>query len=195
MRRHLAVAIDIDADIDAAEFGRIEPDFETALAALGRCRDLHRKPAQRHRGLGRGRDGQLRRGGRAAQTRPAAAAGSRPRPACRCRMNWPASAPRRRPPHGRRRGVGARRQRGIAGCVRFHGVNRAALDVRFAATAAGWARRTTAVGVAAVEVAVVPCRAVLLARCDDAFLRGEMGLAACSRGFGRNRGCGGDGCS
>ena len=29
----MAVAIDIDADIDAAEIGGIEPDFETALAA------------------------------------------------------------------------------------------------------------------------------------------------------------------
>ena len=34
MRGHLAVAIDVDADVDAAEIGRIEPDLETALAAL-----------------------------------------------------------------------------------------------------------------------------------------------------------------
>ena len=53
MRRHLAVAIDVDADIDAAEVGRIEPDLETALAALGGCHDFHREPAQRHRGLRR----------------------------------------------------------------------------------------------------------------------------------------------
>src|SRR5258708_10147751 len=31
MRRHLPVAIDVDAHIDAAKFGRIEPDLETAL--------------------------------------------------------------------------------------------------------------------------------------------------------------------
>jgi len=33
MRGHLAAAIDIDANIDAAEIGGIEPDLETALAA------------------------------------------------------------------------------------------------------------------------------------------------------------------
>jgi len=53
MRRHLAVAIDVDADIDAAEVGRIEPYFEAALAALGGSRDFHRKPAQRYGSLRR----------------------------------------------------------------------------------------------------------------------------------------------
>ena len=33
MRGHLAVAVDIDAHVDAAEIGGIEPDLETALAA------------------------------------------------------------------------------------------------------------------------------------------------------------------
>src|SRR5882757_7023305 len=35
MRRHLSVAVDVDAHIDAAKLGRIEPDLETALAAAG----------------------------------------------------------------------------------------------------------------------------------------------------------------
>jgi len=35
MRRHLAVAIDVDANVDAAEVCRIEPDLESALAATG----------------------------------------------------------------------------------------------------------------------------------------------------------------
>ena len=61
MRGHLAVAVDIDADIDAAEVGRIEPDFEAALAVLGRCRDLEREPAQRHGAAGRRGDGQRAR--------------------------------------------------------------------------------------------------------------------------------------
>ena len=43
------MAVDIDADVDAAEIGGIEPDFETALAALGRRGDLHRNAAERHR--------------------------------------------------------------------------------------------------------------------------------------------------
>ena len=59
MRSHLAVAIDIDADVDAAEVGWIEPDFETALAAVGRRHDFHGDAAQRHRCAGRGRDRQL----------------------------------------------------------------------------------------------------------------------------------------
>ena len=60
MRSHLAAAVDIDADIDAAEVGRIEPDFETALAVLDRCGDFEREPAQRHRRVGRRRDAQCR---------------------------------------------------------------------------------------------------------------------------------------
>jgi len=34
VRRHLPVAIDVDSNIDAAELGRIEADFEPALATL-----------------------------------------------------------------------------------------------------------------------------------------------------------------
>ena len=67
MRRYLAIAIDIDADIDAAEIGGIEPDFEAALAALGGGGDFHREPAHRHRRACGGRGGELgsgcRRGG------------------------------------------------------------------------------------------------------------------------------------
>ena len=44
MRCHLAVAIDIDAYVDPAKIGRIEPDLETALAVLGGRGDLHRSP-------------------------------------------------------------------------------------------------------------------------------------------------------
>ena len=64
MRRHLAVAVDIDADIDAAEFGGIEPDFEAGLAALGRGGDFHRKSAHRYRRACGGRGGELGRGSR-----------------------------------------------------------------------------------------------------------------------------------
>ena len=42
MRGDPATAIDIDANIDAAEIGRIEPDLETALAASCRDGDLKR---------------------------------------------------------------------------------------------------------------------------------------------------------
>ena len=62
MRSDLAIAIDIDADIDAAEIGRIEPDFKTALAASHRCGDLKREPAHRYRSIRRQRDAQGRRG-------------------------------------------------------------------------------------------------------------------------------------
>src|SRR3954468_6710590 len=68
MRRYLAMTVDIDADIDAAELGGIEPDFEAGLAALGRGGDFHRKSAHRYRRAGGGRGGELgsscwRRGG------------------------------------------------------------------------------------------------------------------------------------
>src|SRR5882724_744077 len=65
MRSHLAVAIDIDANIDAAEIGGIEPDLEAALAAFCRDRDLKCEPAQWHRRVRRRRDVQWsHRGGR-----------------------------------------------------------------------------------------------------------------------------------
>ena len=53
MRRHLAVAVDIDAHIDAAEIGGIEPHFEMGLAALRGGGDLDRQPADRHGRAGR----------------------------------------------------------------------------------------------------------------------------------------------
>jgi hypothetical protein len=64
MRRHLAVTVDIYADVDAAEFGGIEPDFEAGLAALGGRGDFHRKPADRYRRACGGRGGELARGSR-----------------------------------------------------------------------------------------------------------------------------------
>src|SRR5260221_9968885 len=44
MRGDPAVAFYVDANIEAAEFGRIEPDLETALAAPCRDGDLEREP-------------------------------------------------------------------------------------------------------------------------------------------------------
>src|SRR3954469_1644035 len=64
MRRHLAMTVDIDADVDAAKLGGIEPDFESGLAALGGGGDFHRKSAQRHRRVGSNRRGQLTCGNR-----------------------------------------------------------------------------------------------------------------------------------
>src|SRR6266404_4912925 len=68
MRRHLAVAVDIDADVDAAEFGGIEANFEAGLATLRGRGDFHRKSAHRHRRICGSRGGELgsrcrRRGG------------------------------------------------------------------------------------------------------------------------------------
>jgi len=45
MRGHLAAAVDIDANIDAAKVSRVESDFEAALAVLDRSGDLEREPA------------------------------------------------------------------------------------------------------------------------------------------------------
>jgi len=58
VRCHLAVAVDIDANIDAAKLGRIESDLKAAFAVLDRCRDLDREPAQRHRRVRCRRGGQ-----------------------------------------------------------------------------------------------------------------------------------------
>src|ERR1035441_3576271 len=44
MRGHLAAAVDIDANIDAAKVSRVESDFEAALAVLDRSGDLEREP-------------------------------------------------------------------------------------------------------------------------------------------------------
>ena len=47
------MAVDVDADVDAAEIGGIEADFEAAVAAAGAGGDFHRQPLQGH-GTGRG---------------------------------------------------------------------------------------------------------------------------------------------
>jgi hypothetical protein len=60
MRGDLAVAVDVDTDIDAAKLGGVEPDFEAALAALRRHRDLQREAVQRHRRRCRRGNAQLR---------------------------------------------------------------------------------------------------------------------------------------
>src|SRR6266436_488942 len=62
MRGDPAAAIDVDANIDAAEIGRIEPDLETALAASCRDGDLKREPAQWHHRIGCRRHAQGCRG-------------------------------------------------------------------------------------------------------------------------------------
>ena len=55
MRSNLAVAIDIDANIDTAKIGGIEPDLKMALPAVrGRC-DLHGEPAQSYGRIARSR--------------------------------------------------------------------------------------------------------------------------------------------
>ena len=59
MRGHLAFAVDIHADIDAAELGGVETNFEAALAALRGGGDLDRQPAQGDRGVGRCRRRQV----------------------------------------------------------------------------------------------------------------------------------------
>src|SRR6195952_2615361 len=58
MRGDLAIAIDVDANIDAAEVSGIKPDFEAALAASCRGGDLEREPVQRYRRVDRGGDGE-----------------------------------------------------------------------------------------------------------------------------------------
>ena len=61
MGRHLAVRADVEADIDAAELGRIEPDVELAGAGLGARGDGDAKAGN---GNGRRRRGARRRRGR-----------------------------------------------------------------------------------------------------------------------------------
>src|SRR3984893_17473768 len=59
MRSDVAIAVDIDANIDA---GRIEPYLEPALAAVDRGRALECEPAHGHCRVRRRRDAQWRRG-------------------------------------------------------------------------------------------------------------------------------------
>src|ERR1700716_3714743 len=54
MRGHLAAAIDIDANIDAAEIGGVEPDLETALAASCRGGGRPGRPWPRRTGAAAG---------------------------------------------------------------------------------------------------------------------------------------------
>jgi hypothetical protein len=54
MRGDLAVAVDIDANIDAAEIGRIKPHLEARLAALHRGCDFDGEPVDRYRRSGCG---------------------------------------------------------------------------------------------------------------------------------------------
>src|SRR5580704_6629743 len=63
VRRHLAVAVDVEADIDAAELGRIEPDVELAGAGLGARGDGDGKAGNRD-GRRRGGAGRCRGYGR-----------------------------------------------------------------------------------------------------------------------------------
>src|SRR5260370_27867754 len=98
MRGHLAAAIDIDANIDTAEIGGIEPDLETALAASRRGGDLECNPAQRHGGIGcrpdaegSDRRGRGRRGG--AVRRCSSSPLRRPTRATGLSLSLPASLP------------------------------------------------------------------------------------------------------
>ena len=50
MRRHLAVAVDVELHVDAAELGRIEADVELVGAGLRPRRDRDRKASDRHGG-------------------------------------------------------------------------------------------------------------------------------------------------
>ena len=49
VRGHLALPVHVEADVDAAELRRIEPDLEAAAADLGIGGDLHRERVDRHR--------------------------------------------------------------------------------------------------------------------------------------------------
>ena len=53
MRGYLAVRVDLEPYIDAAEFRRIEADFEAVLAVARLRSDFDRKARDRH-GLGEG---------------------------------------------------------------------------------------------------------------------------------------------
>ena len=130
MRRHLAVAIDIDADIDAAEFGGIEPDFEAGLAALGGSGDFHREPAHGHRGACGCRCGQLSRRRRGPSKRwllRLDRAGSLKAVAGRIERRGAGIRGRRM-----RVGVGGRWRDRIAGHVGLHGLGHAVLAFRLA---------------------------------------------------------------
>ena len=61
VRGDLAVLVDLDANVDPAKIGRIEPDFKAALAALHVGGDFHRDSAQGYRPVGRRRRGQVAR--------------------------------------------------------------------------------------------------------------------------------------
>jgi len=54
VRRHLAVAINVEAYVDAPEFRRIEPDVELVGAGLRAGRDRNRQPRDGDRRICRG---------------------------------------------------------------------------------------------------------------------------------------------